>query len=109
MEYSVIFAFLMGLLFAMLAINKTGTITVPLVGGFVTIVFFAVFNTLALEGSAQNEWVWYNPGLWIEADATAFIGAFAGMKNTYLTKVNKRGFWRYIVPIILSFVTCVLL
>ena len=96
----IVFALLMGFLFALLAYNKNGTVGVPVVIGALFILFWAVFNSVTLE-IRQDVCVFKIPELWLEATITGFIGAFAGIKNTFDGVINKKGYVRFIVPVLI--------
>ena len=96
----IVFALLMGFLFALLAYNKNGTVGVSVLFGALFILFWAVFNSITLEVH-QDVCVFKISELWLEAAITGFIGAFAGIKNTFNGVINKRGYVRFIVPVML--------
>ena len=100
MEYCyLIFAIFMGVLFLLLAYNKTGGVYVPITGAVLFIIFWAFYNGFAVDLS-DFECMPKNPALWLEAAITSFVGAYLGVKNTYIPATKKKGLLRFIVPVV---------
>ena len=75
--FSVVFALSLGFLFALMAYNKTGEVAPPVLGGFVCIVFWLLFNEVVgnVCGVFEFSPSWSNENLWTEACITSFVGA----------------------------------
>ena len=102
-----VFALCMGILFALLAYNKKGTLASPIAGALACMVFWAFFNAYSLN---YTDWIvpaWDNHVLWSEALATSLIAVIVGESNTY-EKQSKRIPKRMIVPAILLVITIIL-
>jgi len=108
MEYAIVFALLMGMLFGVVAFNKTGEVYPPIVGGFACILFWVFLNGFT-ENLLDTEWTWLNPLLWFQAGITAFVAAIVGRNNTYQPATKKKGLLRFIVPAILFLIAIILL
>lgn len=102
------FALFMGMLFGLVAFNKTGEVYPPIVGGFVCILFWAFFNGFT-QNFLNTDWTWLNPLLWFQAGLTAFVGAIVGRNNTYQPATKKKGLLRFIVPVVLFLIAIILL
>lgn len=108
--FSVVFALSLGFLFALMAYNKTGEVAPPVLGGFVCIVFWLLFNEVVgnVCGVFEFSPSWSNENLWTEACITSFVGAVFGIENTYKPKTKKKGILRFFVPLFLAAVSMML-
>ena len=104
--FFIAFALLMGILFALMAYNKKGTVGVPIAGAIAFILFWVFFNALNFGAADETQCVLTNPVLWLEATITAFIGAIVGIRNT--TEKKKSGYTRFLIPALLLIVYIVL-
>ena len=94
-----IFALIMGVLFLLMAYNKTGEVWAPVMGAFLFILFWTFYNGFTVELSSI-ECLPKTPFLWLEAAITSFVGAIIGVKNTYNPATKKKGRLRFIVPVL---------
>lgn len=105
MDYMIfVFALAMGFLFALLAFNKNGEVFPPILGAFVCIIFWVLFNGVILSFEDQPKLAWDNVSMWFEISITSLAGAFVGYHNTY-NKKKEDGAWRFYLPAILMIIT----